>query len=234
MSVLNINTKIIHVISIEGNIGAGKSTFIEIIRNRFYKEKQAVIVPEPVELWKNIKDENGENILNKFYGDISRWSYSFQNMAYITRIMKLEQSIRENPNEKVIFQDRSIECDKNVFEKMLYDDKLIVEIEHQLYKLWNKFYEEYMRKNIRNKTIYLRCSSKTALDRIIKRGREEEKNISIEYLEKLKRYHDEWLINDKEDKEEKEVLIIDCDRDFEEDKEYQKEIIKQVKEFIYN
>jgi deoxyadenosine/deoxycytidine kinase len=233
MNGLNIDTNIIDVISIEGNIGAGKSTFIEIIRNKFYKNKKAVIVPEPVELWKNIKDESGDNILNKFYADIPRWSYSFQNMAYITRIMKLEESIKQHSTEKVIFQDRSIECDKNVFEKMLYDDKLIVEIEHQLYKLWNTFYENYVRKNIRNKTIYLRCSSKTALERIIKRGREEEKNISIEYLEKLKRYHDEWLIN-KNDKEDKDVLIIDCDKDFEDDAEYQEEIIKQVKEFIYN
>ncbi len=219
----------IEVISVEGNIGAGKSTFIRIIEEKFYRDRRAVVVSEPVEMWKNIRDEKGENILNKFYGDIGRWSYSFQNMAYITRIMKLEDSIRENMEERIIFQDRSVECDKNVFERMLYEDGKIEEIEHQLYKLWNNFYERYMSKNIRNRTIYLRCSVETAMRRIKKRGREEEKGIEKEYLEKLGRYHDEWLMKGGED-----VMIVDCDREFEEDEEYQEEILGRVRDFIYN
>lgn len=218
------------MISVEGNIGAGKSTFIRIMEEKFYRDRRAVVVSEPVEMWKNIRDERGENILNKFYGDIGRWSYSFQNMAYITRIMKLEDSIRENREERIIFQDRSVECDKNVFEKMLYDDKKIEEIEHQLYKLWNNFYERYMSKNIRNRTIYLRCSVETAMRRIKKRGREEERGIEKEYLEKLGRYHDEWLMREGRE----DVMIVDCDREFEEDEEYQEEIIERVRDFIYN
>ena len=156
------------------------------------------------------------------------WSYAFQNMAYITRIMKLQDTIISNPDNNIIFQDRSIECDKEVFEKMLYDDKYLEDIEHKLYNLWNGFYERYMRTEIENKTIYLRCSSKTARERIRKRGREEERGISEEYLEKLNRYHEEWLMKKKEG----EMIIIECDRDFEEDKEYQREIIERIRRFI--
>jgi deoxyadenosine/deoxycytidine kinase len=229
---MNINTDIINVISIEGNIGAGKSTFINIIKNKIFNNKQAVIVPEPVELWKNITDSDGENILNKFYNNIPRWSYSFQNMAFITRIMKLEESIKLNPSEKIIFQDRSIECDKFVFEKMLHDDGLLNDMEHKLYNLWNNFYDNYVRKNINNKTIYLKCSSQIALDRIHKRGRIEEKNISIDYLDKLNKYHDDWLINSSDNFND--VLVIDCNQDFEHNLNYQSYIINLVKNFIFS
>ncbi len=86
-----------------------------------------------------------------------------------------------------------------------------------------------MSKNIRNRTIYLRCSVETAMKRIKKRGREEERGIEKEYLEKLGRYHDEWLMKGGED-----VMIVDCDREFEVDEEYQEEILGRVRDFIYN
>ena len=41
-------------ISIEGNIGVGKSSFIDILKNNFDCE----VVPEPVQMWLNIKDDN--------------------------------------------------------------------------------------------------------------------------------------------------------------------------------
>ena len=49
------------IISIEGNIGVGKSTFIDkILINNFDDCEK---VSEPVELWKTITDENNKNIL---------------------------------------------------------------------------------------------------------------------------------------------------------------------------
>ena len=43
--------------------------------------------------------------------------------------------------------------------------------------------------------IYLQADPKISMNRIKNRGREEEKNISFEYLETLSKNHDEWLIN---------------------------------------
>jgi deoxyadenosine/deoxycytidine kinase len=47
------------IISVEGNIGVGKSTFIEkVLINNFNDSEK---VSEPVELWKTITDENHMN-----------------------------------------------------------------------------------------------------------------------------------------------------------------------------
>lgn len=210
------------IISIEGNIGVGKSTFVSILKNTIDNSE---VVYEPVEMWKNLKDSNGENILQKFYKDIDRWAYSFQNLACITRMMKIEEKVKSS-DAKYLFLDRSLGTDKHVFEKMLYDSNKISEIEHKMYNLWCDFYHKYIRPEFNNFIIYLRCRPETAFNRIHKRGREEEKNISIEYLNDLHRYHEDWLMT------ESNVIVIDCDKDFENDKEYQQQVINDIKLFI--
>ncbi len=204
------------VIAIEGNIGVGKSTFTNILKKNFYN---SLVVSEPVDMWMNMKDDKGDNILGLFYKDINRWAYSFQNLAYVTRMIKISEAI--NSEYELIFLDRSLGTDKNVFEKMLYDDKVLSELEHKMYELWCDFYQ----KNIHSGNeciIYLKCDPKTAFERIQKRGREEEKNITLEYLEKLHKYHEMWL-NGKNN-----VLVIDCDKDFESSESYQNEILNQI------
>jgi len=214
------------IISIEGNIGVGKSTFVRIIKQNIANSE---VVDEPVEMWKSLTDSDGKNILGLFYENIPRWGYSFQNVACITRMMKIEDTIQKTKS-KYIFLDRSLATDKNVFEKMLYDNKQITEIEHQMYNLWCDFYYKYIRPELNNIIIYLRCTAETAKSRINKRGRKEEDAISLEYLKDLRKYHEEWLMDGKKTN----VIVIDCDREFESDLEYQNKIIKQVEEGIQN
>ncbi len=206
------------IVAIEGNIGVGKSTFTRILKETFEK---STIVSEPVDMWLNIKNKEGENILGLFYKDTNRWAYTFQNLAYITRMMKIEDAIRSS--DGIVFLDRSLGTDRNVFEKMLHDDKILDEVEHSMYNLWYDFYTKYVNNNFNEIYIYLKCDPKTAYERIKKRGREEEKNISFEYLEKLHKYHEEWLCNLDN------VVIIDCDKDFENDTAYQTEIMNHLK-----
>ncbi len=206
------------IVAIEGNIGVGKSTFTRILKETF---ENSTIVSEPVDMWLNIKNDQGENILGLFYKDTNRWAYTFQNLAYITRMMKIEDAIRSS--DGIVFLDRSLGTDRNVFEKMLHDDKILDEVEHSMYNLWYDFYTKYVNNNFNEIYIYLKCDPKTAYERIKKRGREEEKNISFEYLEKLHKYHEDWLCNLNN------VVIIDCDRDFETDQIYQTEIMNYLK-----
>ena len=206
------------VVAVEGNIGVGKSTFTKILKNNF---SNSTVVSEPVDMWLDITNEQGDNILGIFYKDIKRWAYTFQNLAYITRMMKIEDAIRSS--DGIVFLDRSLGTDRNVFEKMLHDDGILDKIEHEMYNLWYDFYAKYVNNNFNEIYIYLKCKPETAYERIRKRGREEEKNISFEYLEKLHKYHEEWLTNLDN------VVIIDCDRDFETNTAYQTEIMNYLK-----
>jgi deoxyadenosine/deoxycytidine kinase len=217
---MNNNNKII--VSVEGNIGVGKSTFINILKTKW---NDCCVVPEPVDLWKNIKNSDGKNILQTFYDDIPRWAYSFQNVACITRMMKIEESIR-NSKSQYIFLDRSLETDKNVFEAMLYEEGHLNELEHSMYNLWCDFYQKYVRSQDNQIYIYLKASAETCADRIKKRDRVEEESIGLDYLKSLNDYHDKWLLDKSI---ESNVIVIDCEEEFESDKFKHVQMINQIK-----
>jgi len=208
------------IISVEGNIGVGKSTFINILKSKW--DGGCEVIPEPVDMWKNLTNSDGKNILQTFYEDIPRWAYSFQNVACITRMMKMENTIR-NSTSQYIFLDRSLGTDKNVFEAMLHDQGHMTEIEHQMYNLWCDFYHQYVRSQSNQIYIYLKASAETCAQRIKKRARVEEESIGLDYLKGLNDYHDAWLLA------EPNVIVIDCEKEFESDESKHFEMINQIK-----
>ena len=115
----------IYIFSIEGNIGSGKSTLVKKLKNA---NPNYYFLQEPVDIWKEITNSKNENILSKFYTDKKRYSYTFQNFAFITRICTLKNIINKIHRLTSIFKDkyliveRSIYSDKHVFAKMLHDN----------------------------------------------------------------------------------------------------------------
>jgi deoxynucleoside kinase len=173
------------ILSIEGNIGSGKSTFVKLLKEHYAGREDICFLQEPVDQWLSIKDDEG-NILQHYYKDQKKYSFAFQMMAYISRLVILKDAIN-NPKYKYIITERCLHTDKYVFCKMLYDDGLISSIEYQIYNKW--FYEFDNSKYI---VVYLRCEPQVAYERVLTRGRPEE-TIPLEYLEKCHRYHEEWL-----------------------------------------
>ena len=78
--------------SIEGNIGSGKSTLIKMLKEKNDK-KNIVFIPEPVNEWDKIKDDSNITVLQRFYENKDKWSFSFQMMAYISRLAQLKHFI---------------------------------------------------------------------------------------------------------------------------------------------
>nr|CAD7269520.1 unnamed protein product [Timema shepardi] len=66
-------------VSVEGNIGCGKSTFIK----HFGQFPQVDSHLEPVELWRDVQ---GQNLLELLYKDIARWNFVFQNFVQLSRL----------------------------------------------------------------------------------------------------------------------------------------------------
>ena len=131
-------------ISLDGNIGSGKSTLLKKIKQHI---PNVVTLQEPVSKWLSIKNEDGKNFLDVFYTDKKRWSYTFQNLAYLTRMELLFNAFEDMKkttfsniwnrligNTFVIISERSVLTDKNTFAKMLKDSDDMNDMEYTLYE----------------------------------------------------------------------------------------------------
>lgn len=176
------------IVSIEGNIGSGKSTVLSILRKRFADDDRVVFVDEPVHEWSQIRHE-GKSVLEWFYHNKEVYSFTFQVLTYITRLRKILK-ILETSTDKLIICERSIYTDKYVFAQMLYEQQYINEIEWITYNYWFSTFEQQTRIH---HILYIRTQPETCLQRIQKRAREGESVIPLSYLQHCDRLHREWL-----------------------------------------
>jgi deoxyadenosine/deoxycytidine kinase len=195
-------------IFIEGPIGLGKTTLVEYLKKLGYNTES-----EPV---KHLQD-NG--LLEAFYKNPRKYGYLMQNTMFI-----LKMEIINNIKSDIVFIERSPFCDKECFASLLHDDGFIDEIEWSSYNLWFNPLIKQM-EQIDYKFIYLKAEPQICKERIENRGRKGEESISLEYLEKLSKKHDEWLNNMPQDK----VLVLDASLD----KEHIDEHIKKIEEFFH-
>lgn len=210
------------IISIEGNIGSGKSTLVSILHELFKDELDYCFLQEPVDIWNTIKDEQNVTILERFYDNTEKFAFQFQMMAYISRLSIIKKAIK-NKNYKYIISERCVYTDANVFAKMLYDDKKITLIEYTIYKKW---FDEFIEDMPQPIIIYVKTSPEVASERVIKRNRKGE-HIPIEYLTKCHQYHEEWLSNTNYN-----MLVLDGNDDIKEYPDIIDEWIRNIDEFI--
>tara|TARA_B100000035_G_C21021776_1_gene564365 strand:- start:114 stop:830 length:717 start_codon:yes stop_codon:yes gene_type:complete len=211
-----------YIFTIEGNIGSGKSTLLNILKQNLTNINDVEIeyLPEPVSIWESIKDLSGTNIIEKFYNDNKKYAFSFQMMAYISRIHQIKKTLKEKKNV-IIICERSVFTDKRVFTQMLYDDKKISNIDYQIYNNW--FYE-FIRDIPISGIIYLKTDTEICSKRVVKRNRTGE-DIPIEYLENCNKYHNQWLLY-----ESIPLIILNGNKDF--NKNLPKTWINLLKTFI--
>lgn len=188
-------------IYIEGNIGTGKTTFLKWLEKT--PEFKESIVYEPVDEWLTLKDESGSNILDKFYQDQYRWSFTFQINSFISRLHKEAQN---KSSTKLV--ERSVFTDRICFAKTCYESHKMTSMEYDIYTRWHDWLCGKFKVNPSG-YIYLRTDPKISYQRIKNRNRDEESSIPIEYLEKLHTIHDEWLLSIKDIP----VLVIDVSED---------------------
>jgi deoxyadenosine/deoxycytidine kinase len=190
------------IISIDGNIGSGKSTLIDNLKKHFLNE-DVIFLEEPINEWNKIKDENNKTILEKYYENINKYAFCFQMMTFITRYVLLLETIKQNP-KAIIVTERSLYTDKHIFAKMLFDSKKINTFEYQIY---NKWFDEFVKKLPEHKFIYLHTKPDTCINRIKTRSRDGEDKIDIEYLNKCNEYHDKMF---EQIKYEHKFNLDDC------------------------
>ena len=140
-------------------------------------------------------------MLDLFYGDMKRWSFTFQLAAFTSRAKTWADVLALVDHSKV-FLDRSVFSDKYIFARLLHEDGMMTDTEYKIYcDMW-----EWLQSNwcvIPNKIIYIKTPPEICLERIKERNRGEETSITIEYLQRLHDMHEDWLA------EREDVITID-------------------------
>jgi deoxyadenosine/deoxycytidine kinase len=203
------------VISIEGNIGSGKSTLLNELRKKYLNQESDSIhvcfLKEPVDEWNEICDEYGVTMLENFYQNPNKYSFSFQIMAFISRLKVFGEALKHaqesNVNKKLVFiTERSLYTDKMVFAQMLFDTGNMEYINHQVYlSCFNTFMEDFPI----HKVVYVKTDADICHQRIMKRSRQGESTISLDYLKNCDNYHNAMLETFVQDSICSDQLVID-------------------------
>ena len=162
-------------LSVAGNIGVGKNTLVETLAAAFgWQPYYEFVADHPY--------------LDDFYADKHRWGFHSQ-MWFLAQRFEQQREIADTPIS--LIQDRSIYEDYEVFAKGLLEQGIM---SHRDFRTYRKLYQALIQSTTPpTLMVYLRGSVPTLLERIKKRARPSEMNISADYLSHLNNRYDEWL-----------------------------------------
>ncbi|MBO7300565.1 MAG: deoxynucleoside kinase [Tidjanibacter sp.] len=162
-------------IAIAGTIGSGKTSLTEILSAHYGAKAYYEDIDNPY--------------ISDFYEDMNRWSFNFQMFFLGSRINQTIQMLNESTGNVV--QDRTIHEDAHIFAGNLHQMGLMSTRDYGTYmKIFTLATDLVPSPDI---LIYLKASVPTLVRQILKRGREYEKNIDLEYLERLNNRYNEWI-----------------------------------------
>lgn len=212
---------------VEGNIGAGKSTFLKLINEHV---PHISVAFEPLHNWQS--QVYGQSLLSNFYQDTKRWAFTMETFAMICRVREhMHEQQQNNPNR---IMERSIYSGHYCFSVNGYKQGFVSDLEWGLYMQWFNFL-------IPNKCqpplgfIYLRTDPEIAYTRLKKRNRLAEKKISLTYLKQIHDHHEAFLIQKEgllPDLKTVPVLELDCNEEFESNPEKLQELFDKVQDFM--
>lgn len=194
-------------IVIAGNIGCGKTTLTNLLSKRLQYQAH----------FESVEDNP---YLGDFYADMSRWSFPLQ-VHFLTHRFKSHQNIIASGASSI--QDRSIYEDANIFARALHEDGKMDTRDYENYlRLYNVMTEQLAYPSL---VIYLKRSVPKLVERINLRGREYEKQIPREYLERLNTYYEDWFAKYSQGK----AIKIDTDElDFIDNKSHFDELVGRI------
>lgn len=156
------------IFTIDGVIGCGKSTVLELLHARH----GFAIDPEPVQRWLPF--------LNDIYTH-GRGAFALQTRVWLDRCW-----LQEKPTTHIIME-RSQYFQCNVFVPINAENGLLTPAEHQMLR---EMYEQSFRMWSPRGMVYLRSSPEKCQERVRTRARPEEAGITDEYLRRLHAFHE--------------------------------------------
>lgn len=189
---------LIKIVSVDGSIAVGKSTFCDILVKRLnVPDWKVLMVEEPVNIWR----ETGA--LDAFYrGDPQMPPALFQNHTFATRVGEFCDAYRcalgmldsKECKGVILVTERSCWTDCHIFKKMLTDAGKITPMQSETYDknfkgfmsaVWGRKPDLVLLLDINKDRV------NESLRRIKQRGRLGEDNITADYQQLLFAAHDE-------------------------------------------
>ncbi|HLT50685.1 MAG TPA: 2-amino-4-hydroxy-6-hydroxymethyldihydropteridine diphosphokinase [Arenibacter sp.] len=198
----------LHFISIEGNIGSGKTTLANMMGNDFNA--------------KLILERFADNpFLPKFYGDQSRFAFPLEMSFLADRY----QQFTDDTSQYDLFKNFMV-SDYDIHKSLIFAKVTLQEEEFKLYrKLFGLMYKEVQRPKI---YIYLYQNTDRLIQNIRQRGRSYEQNIGPAYLEKINQGYLDYIKSFPE----QHNLIIDISKmDFVENPNDYELILERIQKF---
>jgi deoxyguanosine kinase len=210
---------------IEGNIGAGKSTFLQLVKNSL---PDLEVVFEPVNVWHTA--DHGKSLLQNFYTDTKRWAYTMESFTLINRTFENSKMI---PGSQPI-AERSIYSGYYCFAKNSHENGFMDRLEWNIYEKWFQFLTNHHSYTPPKGFVYLRTTPSIAYDRILKRSRSAESLISFGYINQIHQRHEDLLLNNNRTELHTgaPVLVLDANVNFEENPAAFKEMLCQLQAFM--
>jgi deoxyadenosine/deoxycytidine kinase len=162
------------LVVVAGNIGSGKTTLAAALARRLN--------------WRCELEAVSENpYLADFYNDMKSWSLHVQFHFLASRACQHRSACTSNHSTIL---DRSIYEDAHVFVAAL---RKLGQISDRDFQTYSRVFE-IISLSLKPPTliIYLRAPTETLLRRILVRGRVFEKTISLEYLETISSFYENW------------------------------------------
>ena len=178
------------IIAIEGNIGAGKSIFMQVLKIHCQHNvySNVVFIPDTTTSWDRFQLD-GRTILDLYYSDPQTYGFIFQVMAYATFCKTIRHTIQNSPTNSTFICEKSLISAQYVYTKHLVKQKCITDIQRKiLYKL---FQEEGVRDISASDIIYLHTKPEDCFGKISRRNTQDNEVITLEYLHEY-----ETILND--------------------------------------
>jgi len=163
-----------HFVVVSGNIAVGKSTLTRCLAENLG--------------WKPYLEAFDENpYLADFYHDMKTWSFHSQ-IFFLSRRLQHHHALFNHPGHVV--QDRSVYEDAEIFARNLYLQGNMAERDYQCYSDLYDGIRAFL--PAPNLVVYLHAPVGLLVERIMQRGRDYERQISIEYLAQINELYETW------------------------------------------
>lgn len=214
------------VIFIEGTIGAGKSSFLDNIKQLSAYRDQFHVITEPVEEWMNIgKEETGQSIFQMYYADPEKYAFPFQWAVFQSYVCNLLRSIEQYRDIPILIVERSVWSIRNIFIESMLRRGILEPIHRVIFDTWFPFliHDIYKELGTLNRFVYLYCDMSLCQARIRMRARPGEDAIDEGLMRSLHECHEDWL----RPSGDMNILRMDHGIDFKENMDqYMREVIE--------